>query len=85
MQASDAGMTCIFTGAYLHLPEYGAYIPADVHAVGDALVFTLNDWAFATYGAPLRSVTHEVTTARGLFDQRRAVIVVTREWVRFAD
>lgn len=53
-------MSCIRTGAYIFLPQYGCYGPADLHTAGNAMLIRANPATFETF-TPQRSVTHVVT------------------------
>lgn len=57
--------TCLKTGAYIHLVDYGLYAPADLFAVGDKRVvrFNGNLEVFGVF-APDRAVTHELYLSR---------------------
>lgn len=54
-------MSCIYTGAYVHLPDYGVYCPADLFKVDGVTVvrFSLNP-VEANVREPLRKVTHQL-------------------------
>jgi hypothetical protein len=54
-------MTCIYTGAYLHIRNYGAFVPADIHRAGDALVIRINAEEHWEYKTPFREPTHILT------------------------
>lgn len=52
-------MTCIKTGAYVSIPDYNLFAPADIYQVGDVFIFrfNVNPCQFDSYNAQ-RKVTH---------------------------
>ena len=53
-------MTCIYTGCYLQITNYGAFMPADLYRAGEALVLRINPEESWDY-SPERPVTHILT------------------------
>ena len=58
-------MTCSYTGAYVHVQEYGIYAPADLYDVAGATVVRFNgdprNWQKSFEPMEGRTITHEVT------------------------
>ncbi len=48
---------CIYPGAYVSIPAYGAFAPADIYRAGDSLIIRLREEAVWSYKAK-RPVTH---------------------------
>lgn len=59
-------MTCIKTGAIVHLPDYGVTAPADIYAVGEARIVRFNGNPLEIGSRePPRAVTHELHLNHG--------------------
>jgi hypothetical protein len=53
-------MSCIKTGAYVWLQDYGMYAVGDMFQVGNAILFRANPDSY-THNAPEREVTHAMS------------------------
>lgn len=53
--------TCIYTGAYVYITNYGAHAPADIYRAGDSLVLRINGEEGWTYKNPRMEPTHILT------------------------
>lgn len=52
---------CIYTGAHVHLTNYGASVAADIYRSGDSLVLRINGEPTWNYNQPPDKVTHILT------------------------
>ena len=54
-------MSCIRTGAYVSIPDYGIHAPVDLYQIGDAIIVRFNGDPTdrsCSYGPPWRPITH---------------------------
>jgi len=68
-------MSCIYTGATVHFPEYGAFVVADLFLVGDCIIvqWQPDSW---TYDGQVDQATHHVLIGHGYHHTGRGVTVV---------
>lgn len=68
-------MACIYTGAYVHFPEHGAFVSADLFLVGDCIVIQWMPESWS-YDSTPDQATHHVLIGHDYHHTIRGVTVV---------